>query len=122
MALDPQLQILQTLGRLFAESGEHVEGELRVEYVLGLSLEGKQADGLLLQLVETRLAALAGGFEHVRYRALNGVQRMQAIQDQGQGDCRRAPYHVHRVRGDAATGWVPHRGSHPSMPTLLAGV
>src|SRR5438874_1959976 len=103
MALDPQLQILQPLGRFFTETGEHVEGELRIEYLLRLSFEGEQVDSLLLQLVETRLAALAGGFEHVRYRALNGMQWMQAIQDQRQGDRGRAGDHVHRIGRNTVT-------------------
>src|SRR5712664_3747403 len=84
VALDPQFDILQQLGRVFAVPRQDVEGQLRVEYRLRLAFEGEQIDRLLLQLVETRLAALARWLEDVSYGLLDRMRRMQTIQDQGE--------------------------------------
>ena len=51
--------------RLLAVTGQHREGELRVEHVGLEFLEREHRDVLLLQFVKTFLPALAGRFEHM---------------------------------------------------------
>ena len=57
------------LVRFFAVARQHRKRELRVEHVGLQFLERQHGDVLLLQLVQTFLAALAGGLEYVDHAA-----------------------------------------------------
>ena len=60
-----------------------LKADLRVEDSLGLAFEGKQADCLLLEFIQSLNTALAGWFEDVDQRSPDPVGRMQPSQHQG---------------------------------------
>src|SRR5262245_29674753 len=122
MALDAKLKILKPLRRFLTEAGKQVERKLRVEDLFRQPFERKQIDRLLLQLVEPLFSTLAGGLEYMRYRALNRVQGMQAIQNERQGDGCRGGDHVDCVGRDDVTGGLRHRGPQARARTLFAGI
>src|SRR5690348_3902355 len=113
MPLDPEFEILQRLRGRLAEPGQNVEGQLCVKNGFRLALEGEQIDSLLLQLVETRLAPLAGGLKNMRDRALDRVKRVQAVQNQGEGNGTRVGDYVNSVGRKTAAGRF-HHGSAQS--------
>ena len=87
-----------------------------------MALEGKQVHRLLLQLVEPRLAALAGRLEDMRDRSSDRVGAVHAVQNQRQRNCRRTGDHVHRAVRDTVVRRLDHRGAQTGAGILLSRV
>src|SRR5271169_3011819 len=85
MPLDTQLRFLDRHGRVLAVPGQQIEGQLRIENFLRLALERKQADGLLLQLLNAAQAPFACGLENMRQRTCDLVFSVKPVQDERDG-------------------------------------
>ena len=86
MPVNLQLDFFERERRVGAILREHIEADLRVEYVFGQRLEGEQRDGLLLQLVDAGLAALADGFENFNHGAADRAGFLKMRQKQRDRD------------------------------------
>ena len=109
MPLDAQFRGFERKRRILAILRQHVKAELRVEDFLRHVLERQQADGLLLQLLHSGRAALAGRFENLDHGPPHRKAGMQARQHHGDGDGCRMRDRVYGIFRRAESGWL-HEG------------
>ena len=94
VALHALLDIFQRLQRFFAIARQQIEAELRVEDVGLHFLEAENGDGLLLQLIEALLAALARRLENMNHAAAQRRYLGEPATEHGQGDGGRMRDHL----------------------------
>src|SRR5215469_6195191 len=85
MTIDFLLDGAERLRRIRPVLREHVEADLRVVQIFWQGLEGEQAHGLFLQLVDAGLAALADRLEDQDYRLANLRSFLELGQEQRKG-------------------------------------
>src|SRR4030088_512663 len=122
MPLDAQLGVLERLRSLFAITGQHVEGELRIKNFLGLAFKREQPDGLLLQFVHAPGPALASRLEHVRDRTAYLVGGVQAPEDERNRDRSPIRDHVHGVARDRVSLWLDHWSAKARVRRFISRV
>ncbi len=108
MPVNLQFDLFQRKRRVGAILRQHVEADLRVEYGFRQGLEGEQRDGLLLQLVDSGLAALAYGLEDLDHRPPDRAGFLEMREQQRDRDGGRMCDGLNRTLGVEA-GWFHHR-------------
>lgn len=122
VALDAGLESLEGFRGVAAIAAQEIEAELLVEDGARPTLEGEEADGLLFQLVEAGLAALAGRLEDVGYGTLGWERAGQAGVKEGQGDGGGMSDDVERVRGNVEAGRLEQGSAEAGAGVVLEGL
>lgn len=89
MPLDAEFGLFERDRRFGSIFGEHGEARLRIEDRLRQGFEREQTHGLLLQLLDGRLAVLAGGREDLDHGTADGVVRVQSTDEERKRNCGR---------------------------------
>ena len=103
MPLDTCLDGLQAVRRFVAVTRQHVEGQLLVEHLLWQRVKGKQMHRLLMQFVNTGLAAFTRRLKNMNHPPCDRVAGTQTPEEQSENAGSRVSNHI--------DGGGPVRGS-----------